>query len=450
MQQSKYRANSVNMIDLLKHLNEPIEKKGKHNKWLKHKSVSFKDNKWYQHSLKRGGLPIDFLTTFFNQDYSEAISYLNTNFETKDYDISSFTNNRKFVITKQNHNNNQVITYLKYFRFIDKKIIDYFINKDILYEDLKYHNCNFAGKDNNGQIVHIHAVSTHKSLYDYKGIVSGSNTSFPFNLIGKSNQVFVFESPIDLLSYLTLNPDNFKVHSYLALCGLSIKPIKAILELYQHLDTVNLCLDNDIAGESAKAKFKEELIIDNKISVKIINPKFKDFNEDLKFINHQPVIKGIRSPFYEFVNENKNKIIDDTKNQKTKHLKDLFNDFSKFYYIHNSKSLKQKEKSKQYLLNSATTALLLATQHYKHLEKSFSISDLLDQLINENDSFMNYVDTTKNYTLFIKDLDNLKTLFNTSFYHRKDEKLEIITTLTSLAKKAIYSHVYLTLKERNI
>ena len=127
MHQSKYKANSVNMIDLLNHLNEPIEKQGKHTKWIKHKSVSFKDNKWYQHSLKRGGLPIDFLTTFFNQDYSEAISYLNTNFDTKDYDTSIFTNNRKLIIPKPNHNNNLVITYLKYFRFIDKNIIDYFI-----------------------------------------------------------------------------------------------------------------------------------------------------------------------------------------------------------------------------------------------------------------------------------------------------------------------------------
>ncbi len=450
MQHSKYKANSVNMIDLLKHLNEPIEKQGKHTKWLKHKSVSFKDNKWYQHSLKRGGLPIDFLITFFNQDYSEAISYLNTNFDTKDYDTSIFTNNRKLIIPKPNHNNNLVITYLKYFRFIDKNIIDYFIKEGILYEDLKYNNCNFVGKDSKGQIAHVHSVSTHNSLYDYRGIVSNSNTNFPFNLIKKSNQIFVFESPIDMLSYLTLNPDNFKDHSYLALCGLSIKPIKAILKSYSHLEIVNLCLDNDLAGESAKVKFKKELTTNNQIAVNVINPKFKDFNEDLKFINHQPVKKGIRSPFYKFVNENKNQIIKDAIGQKTNHLKDLFNDFSKFYYISDSKSLKQKEKSKDYLLKSATTALLLATQHYKHLENNFSVSDLLDQLINKNESFMNYVDTTKNYTLFIKDLDKLKTIFNTSFYHRKEEKIEIITTLTSLAKKTIYTHVYLTLNERNI
>ena len=75
MQQSKYKANSVNMIDILKRLNDPIERKGKHPKWLKHTSLSFKDIKWYQHSVKRGGLIIFFVTTFFNENVlSTALS----------------------------------------------------------------------------------------------------------------------------------------------------------------------------------------------------------------------------------------------------------------------------------------------------------------------------------------------------------------------------------------
>lgn len=447
MKSNKLMANSIDMITLLRQLNEPLKKRGKHIKWITHESVSFKDNMWYQHSMKRGGLPIDFLMTFFNMTYHESTTYLIKNFDLNPDNVPNYSNTTSFSFPAPNSNNIAVITYLESFRFIDRSIIDYFIEKEIIYEDRFYHNCNFIGCNDDGIPVHVHSQSTHISKKEYRGVKEGSDTNYPFNHITSSRELYVFESVIDLMSYITLNKHDIENHSYLSLCGISDKPLSNILRVYDHIESVILCLDNDLAGETAKAHIKEKILENFNIVVEIRNPQFKDFNEDLKAIHDMPVKSGIRNELYENLNTIICKMISSDE-KKSKTLKDLLNDFSQFLYTNHSSNIKIREKAYNSLLKSAMTSIIMAKQQVTHLEENYSIEDLIHSLISDDESFMEFVDTSDKYSLFIQDLDFLKVELRSKQYHHKQEKLNIIKTLMSFAKKAIYTHVFLFHQER--
>ena len=46
--------------------------------------------------------------------------------------------------------------------------------------------------------------------------IAGSDKSYPFRYEGNGNQLFVFEAPIDLLSFICLYPQDWQTRSYLA------------------------------------------------------------------------------------------------------------------------------------------------------------------------------------------------------------------------------------------
>ena len=89
----------------------------------------------------------------------------------------------------------------------------------------------------------------------------------------------MFEAPIDMLSFITLYPENWQRHSYVACCGTSIQPVLQMLEQVPQLDTVLLCLDNDEAGHQASRRMREQLEV--RYSVERLIPENKDWNDDL-------------------------------------------------------------------------------------------------------------------------------------------------------------------------
>ena len=89
----------------------------------------------------------------------------------------------------------------------------------------------------------------------------------------------MFEAPIDMLSFITLYPENWQRHSYVACCGTSIQPVLQMLEQAPQLGTILLCLDNDEAGHQASRRMREQL--DARYSVERLIPENKDWNDDL-------------------------------------------------------------------------------------------------------------------------------------------------------------------------
>ena len=94
-------------------------------------------------------------------------------------------------------------------------------------------------------------------------------------------RLYVFEGPIDLLSYITLYPEDWQQHSYVACCGTSSLPVLWMLEHNPGLRDVSLCLDNDKAGHTASLRLAEQIAEQFEIASSRLIPENKDWNDDL-------------------------------------------------------------------------------------------------------------------------------------------------------------------------
>ena len=88
----------------------------------------------------------------------------------------------------------------------------------------------------------------------------------------------MFEAPIDLLSYISMHPDNWQTHSYVACCGTSPRPVLQMLN--PDIKLVYLCLDNDDAGHAA-SKRMAALLQERGVMTQRLVPELKDWNDDL-------------------------------------------------------------------------------------------------------------------------------------------------------------------------
>lgn len=443
---NKKTANTVSLIELLEKMNEPLKKVGKSKRWIRHPSIAFLNNYWYRHSTKEKGFPVDFLMTFFNQTETEAILTITHHFNIKNEEVNYPT--ESLYRPPKNHNNQAVEVYLKHIRFIDPDCINYLISNGLLYQETKYRNCVFVGYDNQHQVKHLHRHSTHLADNDYKGNTPGSDSRYSFNLVGTSQTLYVFESPIDLLSYITLFNDDWSSHSYLALCGLSPASLHQFISDHPNIRSVVLCLDNDTPGQEATSSILTEMMNYPSILLEVKTSRYKDFNEDLKAIHDLPAMPGIQEPFTQVLNEVKKSIVRDFEHSKDKTFKDLMNRFSLVYYGLHSNNSKQNEKATSALIECAGYAILLARQQYRHLETQYSIKEIVN-LIDDTQPFMMSAETDPLMTGFTKELDILKTIYLTKNNHTVDDKHQLIQSLMSLAKRCMVTHVFLLLNKQN-
>lgn len=103
--------------------------------------------------------------------------------------------------------------------------------------------------------------------------------------------IFLFEAPVDMLSFITLNKAGWRNHSYAAACSVSDKVLWQCLKDYPYIKQVYICFDSDSAGQEAAAKIQEKLQKNN-IHSKILVPVEKDWNEDLLFRREEQFCQG--------------------------------------------------------------------------------------------------------------------------------------------------------------
>ena len=176
----------------------------------------------------------------------------------------------------------RVYAYLMKKRYIDREILSFFARKGTLYESAEHHNAVFAGVDKEGNIRHIHKKGTCSDGRSFRMNEDGSDSSYGFGYAGEGNRLYVFEAPIDFLSFLTLYPKNWQENSYIVLNGVAEHAMLQMLRDYPQLDTVILCLDHDPAGIEACGRLAEILVQSGHTQIQSLQPAFKDWNEDLK------------------------------------------------------------------------------------------------------------------------------------------------------------------------
>ena len=279
--EQKERARSTDLADLLQRQGEQLKRSGKEYQWRDGSNkVTIRGNLWYHQYEEVGGDAIDFVRRFYNKDYPEAMEYLLNGYGGTltaappiEKDI------KEFELPKRNDNMRRVYAYLLNHRGLSRDVVYAFAHKQMIYESLPHHNAVFVGYDTKGIARHAHKRGSG-SQSTYKGNADGSIPEFSFHWNGSSDKIFLFEAPIDMLSYISMNPYEWQRNSYAASCSVSDRVLFQCLKDNPNIKEVYLCFDNDEAGQTAAKRISDKLFIQGYKS-EILTPTHKDWNEDL-------------------------------------------------------------------------------------------------------------------------------------------------------------------------
>ena len=251
---------------------------------------------WYWYSRGIGGrTALDYLIKVKGYSFVEAVREVNRTMEGMEPSFFVEEERQKwFKLPPRSSRNDIVIGYLTA-RGIDWEVIDRMLRRDMIYQHEEYGSVVFIGFDDNGEPAHASYRSTG---YNHaKGDYRGSDKRFAFRLENEhADTVRVFESAIDLLSYVCLCRKWGKAwchESLISTAGItasrngSVKlplALEHYLEKYPDTKTILVHFDNDKAGQRCAMQIKEKL--NGPYKVKLIKPKKgKDYNEYLQIEN---------------------------------------------------------------------------------------------------------------------------------------------------------------------
>lgn len=291
--EEKERANNVNLEQLLLKQGETLIPAGREKRLGSNHSITIRKNCWYDHAEEKGGLAIDFVKMYYQMTFSEAMAFLLSAegvTPMEPLNAGQQKQRKQMVLPEANSDMKRLYAYLVKKRNISPEIISFFVKEKLLYESREenettgkvYQNAIFVGRDQSGKARHAHKKGLYSEGKSYRGNLAGSEPEYSFQYRGPGNKVYVFEAPVDVLSYLTLHPDHWQQHSYIALMGVSGKAMVQFLKERPDVDTVVFCLDNDRAGNQAIQRLTLEVqAMERDYQIQIEQSVLKDWNEDL-------------------------------------------------------------------------------------------------------------------------------------------------------------------------
>lgn len=260
-----------------------------------HDSLKISNGKWYWFSRGIGGRSaLDYLIKVKELPFTEAVERIagNSAIIPPTHDSSPKKKAKTLLLPEASPTADRVIRYLTG-RGIDRELIDFCLQSGRLYEGLPYHNAVFIGMDRYGKPRYANLRGTGS---DFKGEATGSDKRFSFSIPAKaeSENLHLFESAIDLLSYATIRKQeglDWQEDHLLSLAGVykpkaELQESSLPLALKQYLGDhpgirkIVLRLDNDRTGRMA-AKALTEMLSGNYTVVARFPPDGKDYNDYL-------------------------------------------------------------------------------------------------------------------------------------------------------------------------
>ena len=287
----RYLAGRTDLVALLRSRGETLKKLGSEWEWKFHEErVTIRGHLWFDQYTQKGGDAVDFFRYFYGESEEQATAML-LNCSLSDLEKLPARSPPGLPRTKQEepkhleippaHSNmRRAFAYLCQTRGITPEVVSAFARKGLLYESADHHNAVFVGRDEQGEIRHLHARGTLTGS-NFRQTLPGSEKEYSFHWQGANGKLYAFEAPIDLLSYISLHPEGWQKHSYVALCGVSAAPIHHLLETQPQLEEVTLCLDSDEAGQAAARRIAGELLREWNVTVSAEFPTLKDWNDEL-------------------------------------------------------------------------------------------------------------------------------------------------------------------------
>ena len=279
-EEQREQARQTDLAEFLRQCGEQVKRSGSENMWLDHgQKVTVRGNLWFHQYEQVGGDAVDFVRRFYGLDYREAVLTLTSmGVGVIREPVEPFPL-KPLQIPDRHENMRRVYGYLLRRRGIDKEVLDAFAYRELVYECQRYHNAVFVGRDKAGTIRHIHKRST-AAQGGFKGNAPGSDPAYSFHWHGGGDVLYLFEAPIDMLSFISMYKHCWKSQSYAASCGVSDKVLWQMLKDGPHIRKVCICFDNDEPGQQAARRISGDLTEQN-ILHEICTPVRKDWNEDL-------------------------------------------------------------------------------------------------------------------------------------------------------------------------
>ena len=301
--EQKILANSVDLEEFLRMRGEKLERVGREHKLIyydssgKHDSITLRGSTWFDHKNQVGGGAIKFMQEFYGMDFQTAVQELlgqrvtplsnsppkadKQEQKTREFKLPE----SKQKLLKPSSNMHRVYAYLIKQRFIAPEVITHFAKQHTLYEDKEHHNAVFVGVDENGVPRQASKRSTNSYGNSFRITCQGSDTRYSFAHFGESKKLYVFEAPIDMMSFLTLYPKDWQKHSCIAMNGVYENAVLTALKNHSNLSEIILCVDNDEGGIEAVDRLRDILNENGYSNVKRLAPPYKDWNEVLKAKN---------------------------------------------------------------------------------------------------------------------------------------------------------------------
>ena len=259
---------AARQIDLLSYLrthepNELVHVSGNTYCTREHDSLKISNGKWHWFSRGIGGRnALDYLVKVKEMSFPDAVSLL-TGTPPQSYTAPKepiIPEERRLLLPDVDTNCDTVKQYLDG-RGIHATVVDYCIEKKILFQTVQYKNALFVGYDQMGKPRYGALRSTFSR---YKAEAAGSDKHYSFSIAEnlEAHTVHVFEAAIDLLSYATLelyDGIDWKQDALLSLAGvfapkrLGVVPValSRFLDENPKITTLRLHLDNDEVGRAA-------------------------------------------------------------------------------------------------------------------------------------------------------------------------------------------------------
>lgn len=299
--EQKLRANSVDLEEYLSRRGEKLVRSGPEKRLTSDHSITVRGNEWFDHAsgVERGGQAVSFLMYHYDMSYVEAVTELLGGEQGRGYPEAAPKEEpvrAPFELPPKGGTMKRAYAYLLKNRLIDRSVLNAFVRRKLIYESCEksrdktreYHNAVFVGYDERGVARHAHKKGLYTQGPSFRHNVESSDPRYSFHYTGTSGRLFVFEAPIDLLSFVSLHQRDWWQHSYVALCGTAEHAMLWMLEQNPQIREVALCLDHDEAGLESTGRLAEILRECGHSGVSVCLPQWKDWNEELKAAHGLP------------------------------------------------------------------------------------------------------------------------------------------------------------------
>lgn len=284
--------NDIQLTEVCNRLGLPIIKHGYggNYKVKNYGGLIIKDSYFYQHSTGEKGGVIKFVMLTEGCSYQAAIELIKELFKDDVSQNSTVLSTQYSVYEKEEKNN----IFISPTWNNDHKIIDYLesrrISRNLINQEIKANRIKGVSIKGHLNVAFLCYDLTDLSLIKgaivrgiegpFKGILINSDGDYGYCLAPNQQSVksiYIFEAPIDLLSYLTMYQQDPNI-VYTAMGGVKPRVVEKLIERFNP-SSITCCTDNDIAGD----KFYNDLKhLYTNLRIRRQTSKSKDWNEDLQ------------------------------------------------------------------------------------------------------------------------------------------------------------------------